>query len=331
MNFNDVRRVPFQLGMVAEIVKIWNQEVAQTTIYAPFTKQSFIAEIVNNKYFNKDGMVVYQIGKEIIGFGLATFSDQKDTTPGYLVFIVVKAKYQRLGIGKEILTILENYLRENNKTKIRMMFLNPINLKWLIPNTINHLHPNAPGVPTGSVWYHFLINNGFINTGPRQDGYYQEISNYHHSKAIANKINENEKDGYIIKLYDRETDYGFKELFRALNNPTWEKVVANNLKKRVPDPMLVIVKDDEILGWTGPLYTTKDKRGYFAGIGVHPKAQKRGLGSCLFSELINYSKLNKARYLSLFTGENNVASKIYLKAGFKVVQSFEILSKEIVS
>ena len=93
--------------------------------------------------------------------------------------------------------------------------------------------------------------------------------------------------------------------------------------------MLVVVKNNKILGWTGPLFTTNSKRGYFAGIGIHPNIQGLGIGSSLFSELIYQSKINGSQFMSLFTGSENPARNIYLKAGFKIVKSFAVLRKEI--
>ncbi len=156
-----------------------------------------------------------------------------------------------------------------------------------------------------------------------------DITNYAIDDKVLTKNNENARLGYTIELYDANKHYGFKELFEALNNPGWYQAVQHNLHKAKPNPMLVAQKDGEILGWTGPMFVQESGRGYFAGIGVHPKAQGRGLGKSLFCQLCYESKLNGSKFMTLFTGSNNLARNIYLYAGFKIVQSFAILGKEL--
>lgn len=329
MNYNNLEVKTFTLKMVDEVVDIWNKDVYKNSLCDKFDKETFINKIINNEYFDEEGFIVLLDNNKVIAFGhaLATYDNKK--TPGFISFIVVKEEYQRKGIGSYLLSLLEKYLKTRNKTFIRMIFTNPINLKWIIPQTNNHYHANMPGVPYNSSWYLFLLNNGFNINGQNQDTYYQDISDFEYSDKIIKRLEKVNNEGYFITFYDDEKHFGFKELFEALNNPSWHNVVKKNLAKDIPDPMLVIVKDNEILGWTGPLVTTSDKRGSFAGIGVHPKAGGKGLGSLLFNKLVMESKNNKADYMTLFTGSENVARNIYLNAGFKIVQSFAILRKDL--
>ena len=82
-------------------------------------------------------------------------------------------------------------------------------------------------------------------------------------------------------------------------------------------------------GFTGPIYPEKSGRGYFAGIGVAPAYERHGLGNLLFYRLLQREKEAGARYMSLFTGENNHAKQIYLGAGFRVVRKFGVMLKEL--
>ena len=270
-----------------------------------------------------------KLNNEIIGYGNAVFKDKNETTPGFITCVVIKKQYQRKGYGSLLLKALELFLKENNKKYIRQLFLNPISLEWIIPNTNNHDHPNAPAVEYNSPFYLFLLANGYNINGQQQDAFYLNITNYEIPDKIKEINNKNERNGYYITFYEEDKHHGFKELFEALNNPLWYEAVKNNLKKDNPNKMLVVVKNNKILGWTGPLFTTNSKRGYFAGIGIHPNIQGLGIGSSLFSELIYQSKINGSEFMSLFTGSENPARKIYLKAGFKIVKSFAVLRKEI--
>src|SRR5690554_75612 len=315
--------------MIDDVVKLWNDEVVTTTIYKPFTKASFNDKFINNYFYDSNGSLVLIKDDEIIGFGNAVYKDKDENSPGYITCVVIKKSYQRMGYGTKLLKALEDFLKTNNKKFVRQLFLNPINLEWYIPNTSNHDHPNAPAILFNSAFYLYLMNNGFNVSGQQQDVYYLNITNYERPEKVLNINRKNEEKGYNIVFYDKDKHYGFKELFEALNNPLWYEAVKYNLKLEKPNPMLIVEKDNEILGWTGPLTTSKSKRGSFSGIGIHPKAQGLGLGTSLFSELIYQSKVNGANFMSLFTGSENNARYIYLKAGFKVVSSFAILRKDL--
>ncbi len=329
MNYKVIEFKKDNKNLIKQVVEIWNKEVFSKTVFAAFTEEEFVKNIINNIHFDENGFKIIEVNNKIIGYGNAVVIDNLSDSPGYLSFIVVKSEYQRQGVGTFILKELEKYLISKNKTYIRQMFLNPINLKWIIPNTNNRYHANAPGVVYNSAWYFFLLNNGFNVKGPNQDGYYMDISNYKHSNETLLKLKDLEEKGYFINYYNKDKHYGFEELFKALNNQDWQNKVDENLNKSNPDPMIVVVNNNEIVGWTGPLVTTKDKRGSFAGIGIHPKANNKGLGSMLFKELVYKSKLNGASYITLFTGSENIARFIYLKTGFKIVQSFAILVKNL--
>lgn len=323
----------FETSMTDDVVKLWNDSVAAESIYKGFTKESFTEKFLNNPYYDEKGSVVIEHEGKIIGFGNAVVKNdgkEPSATPGYITCVAIDKNYRRQGLGSKLLKALEEYLKSMGKTYVRQLFFNPINLEWIIPGTLTHDHPNAPAIPFNTPWYFLLMANGYNVNGQQQDCYHLDIRNYELPEKVVKKNKENELDGYTITFYDPKKHFGFDELFKALNNPLWAQVVEENLAKQNPDPMLVVEKEGRILGWTGPLYTQSSGRGYFAGIGVHPETQGRGLGKSLFCELVYQSKKNGASFMTLFTGSENLARNIYLYAGFKIVQSFAVLRKDLI-
>lgn len=314
--------------MLNDIVEIWNEEVYLKTIIDKFTVEDFNNKVIKNPHFKNEGFKILLQKNQIIGFGLGLVTNDKVETPGYIPFIVVREEFQRKGLGTKILNELELFFKENNKNHIREIFFSPVNLQWIIPGTKDHIHPGTPAVSYNSPFYYLLINNGFYINGQNQDAYYLNIKNFEMPEKLNLRIQENENKGYFIEIYDSKKHYGEETLFKDLNNPGWYEAFKNNVNND-NHPMLVVVKENEILGWTGPVYTKEDKRGYFAGIGVSPKAGGLGLGTILFNRLVLESKNNKAEYMSLFTGQENVAQKIYKRTGFKIVNTFAILRKDI--
>lgn len=318
----------FELKHVDAIVNLWNDSVVGHSIYKPFTKESFTEKFVKNAYFDAEGFKLLFDGEKLIAFGHA-IDNKNEAAPGFITMIAVDKNHQRKGYGRQILTELENYLRSKGKKVIRLYFGSPINLEWYIPKTNNMCdHPGAPGVPFNSDYYLFLMNNGYVPNG-QLDGFYLDLTNYELPQKVVDKEKENEKHGYKITIYDEKKHTGFKELFEALKNPGWYEAVKNNLGLEKPHPMLIVEKEGQILGWTGPMYPQPSGRGYFAGIGVHPEHQGFGLGKALFCELCYHERLFGAKYMTYFTGVDNLARNIYLYAGSTIIQSFAIMRKEL--
>jgi len=316
----------FDKKYLTDVVELWNEAVAKETFYKPFTNEIFTKKFLENKFFENEGFKLLFDGDKLVGFGHGIVNDN-DAHPGFITCVVVREGYRRQGLGSKILSLLEEYILGKGKKLIRLFFLNPINLEWFVPGTKAD-HPNAAGIAYNTPFYFLLLANGY-NTRTQEDTYYVDITTYEIPEKVLQREKENAKDGYNITLYDPEKHHGFKELFiDGLNNPGWYQTVKANLAMENPDPMLIAEKDGEIVGWTGPMHNEPSGRGYFAGIGVHPKTQGRGLGKSLFCHLCDESRKNGAKFMTLFTGSTNPARNIYLSAGFKVIQSFATMYKE---
>lgn len=323
--------IKFNEEMLEEVVNLWNDSVVPYSIFSPFTISSFRNRFLNNPHYHEAGMLVAVDDGKVIGFGNATYNNagkEPFETPGYITCIAVDKNYWRQGIGTKILLSLEDFLKSSGKTYIRNLFFNPILLEWYVPGFNKHEHPGAPAVPINTPYYFLLMNNGY-NVNGQQDAYHLNLDKYQLPSKVIEKMSINEANGYTITYYDPKIHYGFDELFDALKNEGWRQVVKNNLAKETPAPILIAQKDGEILGWTGPVYTQPSGRGYLGGIGVHPKTQGHGLGKSLFCMLCQRSKENGAKFMTLFTGSENLAREIYLYAGMKLVQSFAILRKDL--
>ena len=87
------------------------------------------------------------------------------------------------------------------------------------------------------------------------------------------------------------------------------------------------LKGDQVAGFAGPVYPEETGRGYFSGIGVAPEFEGKGFGTLLFYRLCREERQAGAAYMSLFTGEENPARKIYERAGFEVRRTFDVMKK----
>ncbi|HRT68608.1 MAG TPA: GNAT family N-acetyltransferase [Bacilli bacterium] len=322
----------FTKEMISDVVKLWNESVVPYSIFAEFTDESFAEKFLNNPFYDNDGSCVVVDKGKIIAFGNATYNNnglEPEKTPGYITCVVVDKNYWRQGIGSKVLLHLESFLKSKKKTFIRTFFANPINLKWYVPGYHKHEHAGAPAVEINSPFYFLLMANGY-NINGQQDAYHINLTNFQMPQKVLDKIAENEKEGYTITIYDEKKHHGFDELFDALGSEGWRQAINNNLAREKPLPILIVQKEGEILGFTGPINNEPSGRAYLAGVAIHPKAQARGLGKTMFCMLCQKSKENGSTFMTLFTGSDNKARNIYLYAGLRVVCSFAIMRKELV-
>ena len=133
--------------------------------------------------------------------------------------------------------------------------------------------------------------------------------------------------GYHVERYDPRQHVGLEEMVAALDNTMWSEEIPAAGKSGMD--LLVGLKGNVCAGFTGPVYPEKTGRGYFAGLGVAPQFEGHGLGTLLFYRLLEREKQAGAKYMSLFTGEDNHARFIYLNAGFRVVRTFGVMLKEL--
>lgn len=315
-------------SMLEDVTNIWNNCNKQNILIKTRTKEEFNDLFIKNEHYKKELNIVYKIDEKIVAFGFASISNDESINKGFITAIAVDKKYQRQGIGSKILKHLEDVIKSFNKSIISISFYNPTKIEWMVPNT-KYTHGNLPGVSINSDFYFLLLANKYEHYGDIQDAYFCNLENYKMPDKVIDQIKINESNGYNIVYYDKNKHTYEKQFFEDLNHMSWYNSFITNKNRLSPFPTLIVEKDNEMLGWIGNIFTDKNLRGNFAGVGVSPKVQGIGLGKTLFTSLLNESYKNGAKFMTLFTGSKNPARFIYKSAGFKVVQSFIMIQKEI--
>ena len=145
-------------------------------------------------------------------------------------------------------------------------------------------------------------------------------------------MEENEKEGLTVELYDPKKHFGVREFAQEIRedgNPGFAYSIEYNLNREKPYPFVVAADHGKVCGWTGSIYTESTGRGHLDGITVSSKIRGKGLGTGVFAKLCTESKKNGATYMTFFTGLDNPARYIYLGAGFNVACSFADMKKNL--
>lgn len=320
---------------IKEVVDLWNKSCSNEMPYKPFTEESFKDKFINNIHFSYEGTFVGMEDGKIIGFANGLFKkeflpgESFENTPGYLTFVLVDRQYRKKGYGSMLLKAVEEFLICRGKKMIQIIFFNPINLEWYIPGSNNkHDHPNAPGVDADSYAFEFFKKQGYM-VRTKEVSMYMDLAKFELDEKSLNKLSELKEKGITIEYYDESKHSGFDALYDDLKNELWRKEIKDNLALEKPFPIVVASDKGEICGFAGPVEIEPSGRGKFSGIGVDSKHQGGGIGKLLFFMLCESFKREGAGFMSLFTGVENNAKRMYDAAGFVVVKTWAVMRKEI--
>jgi ribosomal protein S18 acetylase RimI-like enzyme len=236
----------------------------------------------------------------------------------YLTYFGILPEYRCSGYATALIDNAEKILRDDYSAKrIDIVFYNPAHLPWIIPGSTDG-HPCAPGIKTDSPAARLLLNRGY-SEWCAQIAYYMPLSEYKTKEEHSARLASLAETGIRITYYDPANHHGLYELFDAIRNPGWRKTVMAHLDQ----PIVVAVdhnKNGLIVGYTGPLSQVREGngiRGNFCGIGTHPDYRGRGIGTLIFCEMCRHHSQSGATFMSLYTGENNPARRVYESAGLR--------------
>lgn len=232
-----------------------------------------------------------------------------------------------LDIKNNLLTSLESAIRKNNQiNELLIHFMNPVSLAWYPRKHI--VHPCYQGVALDEENYNLYLNHQFIIQSI-QNTYYRKLSSFELPEDVVKQLSHHILGGIAISFYDAKIHQGLIEFTDEIHAPHWKDVIMKNDMDPFVLPLLVALKNNNVVGFTGPLKVESNGRGYFAGIGVLEKERGQKIGKILFFMLCQSLKKMGASYMTLYTGNNNPARFIYLQAGFEVVKSFATMKKII--
>ncbi|MBQ8641606.1 MAG: GNAT family N-acetyltransferase [Clostridia bacterium] len=319
--------VPLTREYIPAVMSLFNRAAEEETLYKTMTEEQCTRFFLQQpgETYTKTGFVCRKEG-QIIGFSSGCIPMEGKT--GYITYVYVMPEWRRKGFGRALTEALEAVFWEKAE-KMDIVFYNPMQLPWWIPDTRQtHDHPCAPGVDMSGPAFLFFKRTGY-RCFAYQNSYYQNLENYRYPPDILDKIEALRQADIEVTCYDRTKHTGLAELFDDLNNPGWKQaILANEARGAEARPLLTaIYQGRTVCGYTGPLSVSPEGRGCFHGIGVHHNYRQHGAGKVLFSTLCMELRKQGASFMSLYTGEDNPARNIYEAAGFRIVRSWADMRK----
>jgi ribosomal protein S18 acetylase RimI-like enzyme len=269
--------------------------------------------------------------KAIVNQGLIAVDQEKHRINGFILSHIKDGKSyitmlygESIEVKQALLKFYDSMMIKESIKESWIHFFNPISLAWYPLQDI--VHPCYQGVPLSGSDYDLYLKNGY-HSHSIQDTYYLDLNDFEMKLEVIEQIEKNKLDGIEIALYDSKKHTKIEEFADEIKASHWKDVILENLRLPNPFPLLVALKNNQVIGFTGPLRVEESKRGFFAGIGVLDTERGKKIGKTLFFSLCQTLKAMGSSYMTLYTGRDNPAKYIYLSAGFKVVQSFSTMKK----
>lgn len=332
---------------VPAILRIWNQCVASgEVLYLPLTESYFKKKFLTGKGRSPEYLLVAEESGNAVGMihGVAPESF-RGGTPGeaYLTCLLVDQAFRRRGVGHALLNELKMRMKNQRASCLSFSNLNPVQLDWRIPDTPGHDHNNMPGLDTGCAGYGFFLREGF-RASDGNVAMYRSLKDYSLPQEIPDIQRRLLADGIYTGPYHADWNCGFDRMCDRLGGAyywrdvlkteiqAWqdhapnrdERMWADGIPPKGPRTLLTAVHEGQIVAFTGPVDLQKSGRGWFCGICTDPMYEKRGIATVLFHLLLQAFREENAQFCTLFTGFENHAQKIYLRAGMRPVRRFDL-------
>lgn len=304
---SQVRVERFKTRDLGHVLNLWNTVFEGREYFYPMKRERFEHMVLEKPNFDPRGCFSARLGSEIIGFGLGAIRTQKtfgvdlDRLPGFLSILLVHPEYRMRGVGTTLLKAVERFLEMKGKGEAQIGYpYNPVSF--------------APGIEVSEYAFKFFLNRGYrvVSQSLLME---RDLRSFTLREKIREFMEKHEGDGIIYHVCDEENRNALLELMNLF--PGWYDRVSASFESTPPKPVLIAVRDGEVVGFAGPISVEKGE-GHFTGIGVHPKYRRMKIGTVLFNLLCLELKGRGATRVMLHTGTANPAQEIYFDAGFKV-------------
>ena len=338
---------PLRSGEEKGLLAVWNACVqAGDVLYYPLTEEYFERKFILNDGCEAENLLIAEKEGRVVGFvhGVApeTFPLAR---PGcaYLTCMMTDPAFRGQGVGKALLEALKSRMKGRGAQALYISSLNPVNLDWRIPNTPDHDHNNMPGLDTGCAGYGFFPKQGFVEKA-REVSMYQDLSGYRMPPEVGRIREKLSAEGIYTGSYQPEWNCEFDGMCDRVGSDYWRDVLRTEIaawkagepnadarfwpdgkRPAGPRPLLTAVHEGRIVAFTGPVDLQQSGRGWFTGICTDPTYERRGIATVLFNLLMQAFVEEGARFTTLFTGTDNRAQRIYLRAGLRPVREFALM------
>lgn len=287
----------YQVNDFGTVIKLWNKCLQRDYI----SPAIFQKKILTDSNFDPQGCLVAEVNGMVVGFMLGIIRKvpleniglQEEL--GWITVFFVDPKYQRQGIGKQLLTEVLKYFQNNQRKKILV--------SCYVPNYF------FPGVDIDQYQggYLFLKSQGFEDSH-QVVGMGNELQDMVMPVEARTKIAELNEQGIEIIDFQKKYTYSLLNFLRDEFPGDWAGTIVDKIKAGTEDEIVIAIKDNQVLGYCqfeGP---------HFGPFGVSKLLRGNGIGRLLFWAVVEKMKQAGHHFIWLsWTGGD--AARFYEEKG----------------
>jgi GNAT superfamily N-acetyltransferase len=310
----------FRPGDGSRIAEAWTEAAPQD----PITAGRFRDLILLDRNFDADGLFVADRDGEVAGAAYAVrrrvAHDGADTEPerGWIPFFFVRPDARSAGLGRALVTAAIDWLRGNGVREVVYSAYTP---NYVLPGLDAERYPEAAAL---------LRSLGFESV-ERPSSMELSLRGYRMPDAEREHAARLRAEGwYLGTLLDADI-VPLIDLAGGRFNSDWARAIREGIVAGLPLERIMVARNPEgrVIGWAmhGTYENVIDRFGPF---GVLPESRGTGLGRLLLHLTLERMAAQQAHSAwFLWADEGSAASSLYVKTGFQITRTFDILRAEI--
>lgn len=311
----DIQIKPFVGTQLDELVAAWNR-----ANYAdPITRERFVNLVLMDVNFDAQGLQVATYGGQVIGAAYAVrrttawAADDLQPQTGWIPFFFVVPEAEGQGLGRVLLTRVMDWLASRGRTEV---LFSPYTPNYIVPGLDVEAYPRAA----------VLLRGLGFETTYQAVAMDRTLTDYRVPVEIPEQIEALRQIGYSIRSA-RHSDLPDVLKCSEEFNADWTRAIREAVVQGMPVANISIARDasDELVGWAmhGTYEGIADRFGPF---GVLESQRGKGLGKVLLHHNLDHMRASGAHGAwFLWTGIKTAAGQLYLKAGFAVTRTFNVM------
>ncbi|HPP76231.1 MAG TPA: GNAT family N-acetyltransferase [Armatimonadota bacterium] len=292
----------------------------KTLIADPMTSEIFQRKVLLDPNFDTQSALVAEEDGNVVGLVLGLtrrllIEDQSpDFDRAWITLIAVEPKRQRKGIGQELLSRLQPYLKEKGASSI-----------WVSPYAPNYFSPGIDiNAYPGAV--QFFRKLGF-------DEVYRPLSmdasllSLQTPEWVQEKERSLAEQGVVIELYNPHHILPVLEFMKAEFPGDWQRYIRETMSKITlgqysPDQIWVALESGKVLGFA------QHEGERFGPFGVASNQRGQGIGAVLLFKCLHAMR-DKGLHNAWFLWTDDKTAKLYKEAGFAETRRYVVMRKTL--
>lgn len=310
----------FRSGDGEALAAAWTRSAPQDGI----TPRRLRDLILLDRNFDADGLFIAEEHDRIVGAAYAVRrrvahdADDLEPATGWIPFFFVVPENRRAGLGRNLLTLALNWLREHGAREAIFSAYTP---NYVLPGLDADRYPEASAL---------LASLGFSRF-EHPSAMDRSLIGYEMPAEVRARIDELRADGWHLGTPDDDDLVPLIRIAGESFNSDWARAIREGIVGGMPTERILIAKNPagDLLGWAmhGTYESVIERFGPF---GVLPESRGTGLGKVLLHlTLERMTALGAHSAWFLWADEGSTASALYAKTGFAATRTFDILRAEI--